>query len=267
MRINILRSPCVTLILLTAGVANAAAQALPPDGDSGNEKSYSWGLGLAGMAMQKPYTDIDLDSMIIPVIYLESRWVQLIGSALEFKLPGISFNDENVLSFGARVEFDGGGYKESDAPILNGMARRKNGILVGGAARWEMPQLSVSADVMFDANSASKGSRMSLEVERMFFVGGQMMITPGFSASLLDRKYTNYYYGVSPTEVRIDREIYEPGSTFNLSAGLRGDYIFGVHHALFIQAEYTALGSEIKNSPLTDRSGDSMLFLGYLYRF
>lgn len=41
----------------------------------------------------------------------------------------------------------------------------------------------------------------------------------------------------------------------------------GDHHALILQAEYTALGNEIKNSPLTDRSGESMMILGYMFRF
>jgi outer membrane protein len=53
----------------------------------------------------------------------------------------------------------------------------------------------------------------------------------------------------------------------NTSLGVRTDYMWGEHHALFLQAEYTALGSEIKDSPLTDRSGESRLFLGYMYRF
>jgi MipA family protein len=267
MRINIVRSSCVARILLAAVATSAAAQALPADAEAGEEKSYSWGLGVAGMVMQNSYTDIDRDYMPIPVIYFENRWVQLVGSTLEFKLPGISWSEENALSFGARVEYDGSGYKQGEAPILHGMAERKSGILAGAAATWDSSMLSVSAEAMFDASSNSKGRRFSLGIERTFFFGEHVMITPSVAVIQLDRKYANYYYGVLPGEARAGRAAYEPGSALNASLGVRTDYMWGENHTLVLQVEYTALGNKIKVSPLTDRSGESMLFLGYLYRF
>jgi outer membrane protein len=267
MRLNSVHTSCLALTLLAAAATDAAAQAPPRDGEGGEEKSYSWGLGIAGIAMQKPYIDIDRDYLPIPVIYFENRWVQLMGPTLEFKLPGFSWSENNALSFGARVEFDGSGYKPSDAAILNGMAKRKDGILAGAASKWDNPLFSLSAEYMFDAASASEGTRASLGIERTFFVGEHVMITPSVTAIQLDRKYANYYFGVLPGEARTGRAAYEPGSALNTSFGLRTDYMWGEHHALFLQAEYTALGKEIKRSPLTDRSGESMLFLGYLYRF
>jgi MipA family protein len=267
LRFNIIRSSCVTLILLTAVVTNADSQALPTDDEVGDEESYSWGLGVAGMAMQKPYTDIDRDYMLVPVIYFENRWVQLIGPMLEFKLPEKSWTEENALSFGARVEYDGSGYKQSEAQILNGMAERKSGILAGAAAKWESPLLSVYAEVMFDATSYSEGRRFSFGLERTFIVGEHVMITPSVTAIQLDKKYANYYFGVLPGEARAGRGAYMPGSTMNASLAVQTDYMWGDHHVLLLQVDYTALGSEIRNGPLTDRSGESMLFLGYMFRF
>jgi MipA family protein len=267
MRINVIPSSCVFLILLAVVVTNAAAQALPQDDDSGEENSMSWGLGVAGMVMQKPYTGIDLEYEPIPVIYFETRWVQLIGPTLEFKLPGISWSQEHALSFGVRVEYDGSGYKQGEAPILNGMAERKSGFLAGAAAKWDSSLLSVFAEAMFDATGHSKGRRISLGVERMFFVGEHVMITPSVAAIQLDKQYANYYFGVLPGEARAGREAYAPGSSWNTSFSLRTDYMWGDHHALILQGEYTALGNEIKNGPLTDRAGESMLILGYMFRF
>jgi MipA family protein len=267
MRVNTVPTSFIALILLAAVATKAVAQVLPPDGESDQEKSYSWGLGVAGMAMQKPYVDIDRDYMLIPVIYFENRWVQLAGATLEFKLPGISWSDGYALSFGARVEFDGSGYKQSEALILNGMAERKSGFLAGAAARWDSPLLSVSAEAMIDASGNSNGRRVSIGLERSFFVGEHMMITPSVKAMQLDKKYANYYFGVPPVEARAGREAYAPGRTLNTSLGVRTDYMWGDHHAVFLQAEYTALGNEIRNSPLTDRSGESMIILGYMFRF
>jgi MipA family protein len=267
MRVNIVRTFCIALILLAAVATNAVAQVSTPDGESDEEKSCSLGLGVAVMAMQKPYVDIDRDYMPIPVIYFENRWVQLVGSTLEFKLPGISWSDEHALSFGARVEFDGSGYKQGEAPILNGMAKRKSGFLAGVAAKWDSPLLSVSAEAMIDASGNSNGRRISVGLERSFFAGEHVMITPSVKAMQLDRKYANYYFGVLPGEARAGREAYAPGRTLNTSLGVRVDYMWGDHHALILQAEYTAFGDEIRNSPLTDRSGESMMILGYMFRF
>jgi outer membrane protein len=267
MRVSIIRSSCVTLILLSAVATNAVSQVLPTDDEVGEEKSYSWGLGVAGIAMQKPYANIDREYMPVPVFYFENRWVQLIGSTLEFKLPGMSWSKEYALSFGARVEYDGSGYKQSEAQILHGMAERKSGFLVGAVAKWESPLLSVSAEAMFDATSYSKGRRLSIGLERTFFVGEHVMITPSMTAIQLDKKYANYYFGVLPGEARAGRAPYAPDSILNTSIGVQTDYMWGDHHALIMQAEYTALGNEIKNGPLTDRSGESMLLIGYMFRF
>lgn len=267
MRVNIVASSCVALILLAAGVANAAAQAAPSDGEAGGERSYSWGLGVAGIAMQKPYADIDRDYMPIPVIYFENRWVQLIGPTLEFKLPEIPRSGKNALSFGVRLEYDGSGYKQSEARILEGMAERKSGILAGVAAKWDSSLLNVSAEAMLDVTGHSKGRRFSLGLERAFVVGEHLMITPGVTAIRLDSKYANYYFGVLPGEVRAGRDSYAPGSTLNTSFSVRMDYMWGEHHLLFLQAEYTSLGSGIRSGPLIDRAGESMLDMGYMFRF
>jgi outer membrane protein len=267
MRVNIVRLSSVTLIPFAAVLTSAAALALPADNESGEESSYSWGLGVAGIATQKAYTGIHRDDMLIPVVYFENRWIQLIGPALDFKLPEISWSQSNVLSFGARVEYDGSGYRQGEAAILNGMAERKNGILAGVAARWEGSLLSVSVAAMFDATSVSKGRRFSLGLERTFFVGEHVAITPSATAIQLDNKYANYYFGVLPAEARGGRAAYAPGRTMNTSLGIRTDYMRGDHHALFLQAEYTALGSGIRSSPLTDRGGESMLIVGYMFRF
>jgi outer membrane protein len=224
-------------------------------------------LGVALIAMQNSYTGIDRDYMPIPVIYFENDWLQLIGATLEFKLPGTSWSEQNALSFGARVDYDGSGYKQGEAPILHGMAGRKSGILAGVAANWDSRLLSISIEAMFDASSNSNGRRVSLGLDRTFFFGEHVMITPSVTATLLDTKFANYYFGVLPGEARAGRAAYAPGSTLNTSLGVQTDYLWKEHHALFLQAGYTALGSRIKDSPLADRAGESTLVVGYMYRF
>jgi len=258
---------CFALTLIAATTASAADDNGPDGNPPEGSKSYSWGLGLAAFTKQQPYTGIDRDNRVLPLVYFENRWVELMGPKLEFKLPGLEWGEDHSLSFGLDVEFDGNGYKGSDAPILNGMEERNDGFLAGASAKWSNPFVDVSAAWMLDVSGESKGQRASLSLEHGFRVGERLMFTPSASAIWLDKKYADYYYGVRAAEARADRPAYFVDGTVNAELGLRTDYLFDEHQMAFASVEYTAFGSKIKDSPLTDRSGETMVFLGYLYRF
>ena len=94
-----LRLTVLAFTLLATTTAGAAEQDDSPDDDS---KSYSWGLGLAGIR-QQAYTGIDRDNIAVPLIYFENRWLQLFGPFLDIKAPGIKWSDEQELSFTGRI--------------------------------------------------------------------------------------------------------------------------------------------------------------------
>jgi outer membrane protein len=255
--------------LLAASAASAAEQD-SAGADSGEEStSYSWGLGIAGLSQQQSYADIDRNNFAIPLIYFENRWVELMGPWLDIKLPGLEWSEDQELKFALRTQLFGfDGYKAKDAPILNGMDERKAGIFAGPSFKWSNPIADVFGEAMFDASGNSKGQRFSIGVERQFRIGERFMITPSVTATWADKKYADYYYGVRSAEARADRPAYSIGdSTVNTELTLRADYMFDQRQAVFLQVGYTALDSQIKDSPLTDRSGETMVLSGYLYRF
>lgn len=265
------RLSCFTLLLLAAHAASAAEPEPDshPDGDGPEgSKSYSWGLGLGGISQQQAYTGIDRNNIAIPLIYFENRWVQLMGPFLDIKLPGFEWSEEQKLSFTLKTQLFGfDGYKPSDAPILNGMEKRRSGIFSGPSFKWENPVANVFGEWMFDASGNSKGQRLSLGLEHTFQMGEHLMFTPSVTGIWLDKKYADYYYGVRSAEARAGRPAYRADSTLNTEISLRTDYFFDPHQAVFLSLGYTALGAEIEDSPLTDRSDETMAFLGYLYRF
>jgi MipA family protein len=264
MHLTSLRLTALAFTLLAATTAGAAEQDDSTDDDS---KSYSLGVGFAARIRQQAYTGIDRDTLAIPLIQFENRWVSLQGPRLELKLPGLEWGNDQALSFGIGIEYDSPGYEPSDAPILNGMAERKDQILAGASAKWSNELLEVSANWMTDVSGESKGQRISLGLERSFPIGDRFRITPSATAIWLDKKYADYYYGVRIGEVRADRPAYTADSTLNFELALRADYMLTQRQFAFVGFEYTALGSEIKDSPLTDRSGEAAVMLGYLYRF
>jgi outer membrane protein len=267
------RITSLALTLLAATAAGAAEQQGDasdggPGGPDDQSKSYSWGLGLAGITQQLSYTGIDRDNIAVPLIYFENRWLQLFGPFLDIKAPGIKWSEEQELSFTGRIQLFGtNGYEADDAPILNGMAERKSGLFAGPTAKWSNPFANVSLEWMLDASGESKGQTIKLGLEHSFQSGGHFMFTPSVAAIWLDKKYADYYYGVRSAEARAGRPAYVADSTMNVELALRTDYMIDPKQAVFLSLGYTALGSEIKDSPLTDRSGETQVFMGYLYRF
>jgi outer membrane protein len=256
----------LALTLLAASAAGAAEQEGPPEGEE--SKSYSWGLGLAAFSQQQGYTGIDRENIAIPVIYFENRWVQLFGPWLDIKLPELEWGEDQKFSSGVRTQLFGfNGYEPDDAPILSGMNERKSGLFAGPFAKWSNPFVDVSLEWMLDASGNSKGQRMVIGLEKQFHVGEHLMFTPSATATWMDEKYVDYYYGVRNTETHLGRPAYVADGTMNTDFSLRTDYMFDQHHAVFGMLQYTALGSEIKDSPLTDRSSETMVLFGYMYRF
>ena len=245
-------------------VLPAWAQADEPAGNglSPNASSASsWGLGVAAGVSQRPYRDADNKNLALPLLMYENRWVRFGGTGLDLKLPSAG-----PVSFALRARYSFDGYDADDAPILNGMEDRKSSFWLGGAARWHNPVADVSAEWVGDASSHSKGQQFKLVLERSFRTG-RFEFTPRLGATWLDRKYVDYYYGVTAVEAAAVRPFYEGKSTVNAEAGLRTVYGLAPHHALSLDLGTTRLGGAIQDSPLVGRRNVSSARLAYIYRF
>lgn len=250
--------PLISLFLLAAFAQPAGAQQQQPAQAEGES---SWGLGLGVGMERKPYRDFDNKTKLIPLLSYESKWVSISGLSADLKLPSAG-----PVSFRLRARYSMEGYDASDSPFLAGMDERKDGIWLGGAVVWRNDIANLSAELLGDASGNSKGNKFRLMVDRRF-QAGSFDITPRLAATRLDEKYVSYYYGVNAAEVRAGRPFYQGGSAVNLEAGLRVGYALAPRQSLFLDLSTTKLGSSIKDSPLVDRSSQSGVRVGYLYRF
>jgi outer membrane scaffolding protein for murein synthesis (MipA/OmpV family) len=249
--------PLFSLFLLAAFAQPAAAQQQPAQG----EAATSWGLGAAVSVERQPYRGIDNKTVGVPLISYENQWVSISGLSADVKLPSAG-----PVSFRLRARYSLEGYEASDSPFLAGMDERKDGLWLGGAVVWRNDIANLSAELLGDASGNSKGSKFRLTLDRRF-QAGSFDITPRLAATRLDEKYVSYYYGVNASEVRAGRPFYQGGSAVNLEAGVRVGYALAPRHNLFLDVSTTSLGSSIKDSPLVDRSSQTGVRVGYLYRF
>ncbi|WP_010629982.1 MipA/OmpV family protein [Halomonas sp. KM-1] len=257
------RVAAVALLAVGLGVPVAALAQAPGDAES----STTWALGLGVMSAQEPYAGIGRDNTALPLLQFENQYVNLFGPRIEFKLPSLDIGDSQQLNFGIVGEYDGSGYEEGDAPILNGMEKRRGGFWAGGVVEWSSSFVDVSAEWLADVSGNSNGQIVSLGLARTWRVGNRVLLTPHVGASWQGEKTVDYYFGVRESEARPDRPAYAGESAINIEAGVRGVYMFDKHHSVLLGAGVMSLADEIKDSPLVDRSTTNSVYLGYMYRF
>lgn len=258
----IIRNALLVAVLPLAVQQAAQAQVLAPELAAKEEapSASHWGLGIGVGFDRKAYRDFDDDPSGLPLVLYESRYVSFFGTTLDAKLPSAG-----PVSFRLRARYSGDGYEAKDSPYLTGMAERKGGVWLGGAAIWRGSVLNASAEALTSTGDA-EGKRFKLELNRTF-KSGAWSVTPRVVANWYDKKYVDYYYGVRAEEVRAGRAQYTGKSATNGELGVRFGYAITPRHNVFVDVSATSLGGAIKDSPLVEKSSESSVKLGYLYSF
>ncbi|MEN2472187.1 MipA/OmpV family protein [Burkholderia sp. GS2Y] len=218
-----------------------------------------WGLGAGAGIEEAPYKGYGTRFTPIPLIFFENKWVHAFGTSLDLKI-----GNWNGVSVSLRGKYAlGDGYKQSDAPILNGMQDRHGAFWYGPALSWRTAFGTLSGDFLAGGN---KGERASIDFGKSFEYG-RFSIEPHVGAEWLSSKYVDYYYGVRPSEVRAGRPAYSGKSTFDVSVGARVDYKFTRHQAVIFDVGASRSGSGITDSPLVGKRFTPQARIGYLYQF
>ncbi|KER70004.1 membrane protein [Burkholderia cepacia] len=218
-----------------------------------------WGLGAGVGVGESPYKGYGSKVEPLPLVYFDDKWVHVFGTTVDVKIgswSGVSFTLRGKISLGD-------GYKQSDAPILNGMADRNGAFWYGPALAWHTAYGTLSGDYLLGGN---KGERASLDYSKAFDVG-DFSIAPHVGVDWLSGKYVDYYYGVRPTEVRSGRPTYTGTATWNVTLGTRVDYKFTEHQRIVLDVGVSHLGSGITDSPIVGKRYTPEVKIGYLYQF
>lgn len=231
------------------------------DTTSDTGKSSKFGLGVGMTLVQKAYQNIDTEVSPLPIISYENKWIDISIPKADLKI----YSDDNF-SVRLRGRYAGDGYDSDDSAYLQDMANRKSSIQAGGAIVYKSNIAQVSVEALRDVSGNSKGSRAKLSIEKGFQFNS-FGLKPRISAEWLDNNFIDYYYGVNTSEINPNRNQYNGEATTNLDIGIRLDYRPSQHHIFFMDTVTTLLGSSIKESPLVDKSSQTMLSLGYVYSF
>lgn len=249
-------------VLLAAAAAALLHAPAAAQGEPGRPAdATTWGLGLVVIPDVRPYRGVARETQVWPALSFENRWVRLIGPGLELKL-----GQAGPVAFGLTARYEGQGYEAGDSPFLAGMDKRRAGAWVGARAALRSGFGTLSTEWSTDAEGHSRGQKLRLGVDRRFPLGG-LGLTPRLAATWHDSRFTRYYYGVEPAEVRADRPAYRPGSAVDTELGLRIDLRFTPQTGAFLDLGVTELGRAIRDSPLVDRQRVPQVRIGTLTRF
>jgi outer membrane scaffolding protein for murein synthesis (MipA/OmpV family) len=221
-----------------------------------------WAVGLGVATSQRPYAGDSSKTIPFPFVSYENDYFRIAGIGADLKLGAAG-----PVTFALRAKYAfADGYKSGDAPILNGMQDRKGSLWLGPAVQWKTDIAKLSFEVLGDTLGRSKGIEARLGAEHDFRAGS-FMFTPHVAAEFVDRKYVDYYYGVTASEATANRAAYEGKSTVNVDAGLRAAFMIDPSNSVFVDAGAKALGKGITDSPLVDRKTTATFAAGYIYRF
>lgn len=269
--LKLVRTLPATLAILAAGglpMTSAFSQTTDTTAKSSGEgrseadtSNSKWAIGFAGGMNYRVYRDFDDKVRSFPMVTYEGEYVHVFGSGVDVKLPSAG-----PVTFRLRGKYISEGYESGDSPFLRGMSDRYSSFWVGGVATWRTEWVRLSAEVLTDAMSNSKGSRAKLQIDRRF-AAGAFGVTPRLAAEWVDSNYVDYYYGVTTGEVIAGRPGYQGASTVNTEAGIRMDWRPAPNHSVFIDLGATRMGGGIQDSPLVEKSTQYGVGFGYFYRF
>lgn len=129
--------------------------------------------------------------------------------------------------------------------------------------------LTLSADVKWDVNGASKGMTWSPSISYLTPVSKAVLVTVAVSAHHVDDRYARYYYSVTPAQSAASGlpQYQARGGWDSVTAGLlvgwdiSGDMSDG-GFALFVGGSYSRMLNDAKDTPYTSLRGNANQWLG-----
>jgi outer membrane protein len=242
---------------LTACLLVCSTHTLAQKGPS----DITWSLGVAVISSDQGYVDVGTETKLVPAVGIQYGNFSLLGPQASYKMFG---NDQLEISAIGNLRFDG--YEAEESDIFKGMEDRDMSFDAGIEAEIDTSFGEFGLGIVHDITSTHKGFELSASYGiPMMFKNGRVMLY--VAANYQSEDLANYYYGVQQNEATSSRAFYEVDATTNLEIGIGSTWLFDNKHFIKADISYSAYGSDIKDSPLVDKSGQAQILVGYAYVF
>jgi MipA family protein len=242
--------------LLIGGHANAQA----PDDD---RTRYS--IGAALLVDRDGYRDVGAQTMLVPGVSIQNKWVNLYGPQLDLRLVG---NEKRSWWIGPRIEYRFDGYEQADGAVFRGMSDRKGGLFYGLSGSFDLgSDFEMEVDYVKAAQREAgfdRGAVASIQLSRSFR-SGPWTLVPRIGLEYQSSRYVDYYYGVRAGEATAARPAYAGKDSYSPELGLLVRLRASPRQFIFVNFNYERYAKEIRNSPLMNASGIPQVVFGYQF--
>lgn len=151
---------------------------------------------------------------------------------------------------------------------MRALNKRHITLMMGGQwthrSTWGVINTALTGDVLDQSNGFEWNTQYHYPIQ----VNDSVTVTPGAGVSWLSANQANYYYRVSGAESqRSGIDSYDSGKGWLPYADLTAAWIIDTHWILSAGARYTRFSSDIKSSPMLDKSAETSIWSGIAYRF
>lgn len=242
----------------------SALSLLVMGGLTGWAQAGTWTLG--GSVLMAPSLYLGDDDKIYPVPLVNYE-----GEDFYFRTLSVGYylwkDPKNQLSLNAFYLPLSFKPSDSDDAKMKLLDKRHSGVM-GGASfthrdSWGHVRLSLSGDLINNSNGFVGDMAYLYPIQV-----GTWTFNPGIGLSWNSGNFNDYYYGVNDIESKRSKiEGYSAGSSWNPYVELSTNYQISQQWNAFFTAKYIHLASEVKDSPIVDKSYDGLLWTGVTYTF
>jgi len=250
-----------SILLATSGAAPQEVAEIPFFSAPPGTAALGGGLRTG----QSPYFATDNEDQrqadLIPLYLYEGKYLFSRGTA-----GGVHVLRNDIFEFNLYTRYRFQKLDPDSNIFYEGLEERKQsldaGIELGLKQNWG----EIKLDWVTDTLDRHNGQEVRFSY-RYRFDAGPWSISPFVSWTWQDANLTDYYFGVSQAEARLDRPAYSPGESQWISIGLNTAWHVTDRIVFFGNVAFGGAGSEITDSPLVEEAGFSQVFVGGTYTF
>ncbi len=219
-------------------------------------------VGLYMRSESSIYKNGKSETQVYPYIYYDNGSLYVQGATLGYRFyrGGITLSSEIDIELGE-------GYEKDDNDFVSDMEELDTPIHAGLVMETELGPIDLSISAKTDISGSHKGYLAEIEASKEWSINRSWSVELGVNTSYYDKKYNNYFYGVSNQYARADRQAYTAKADINygMELQLRGE--LSDRWFLISELEYTHYGKEVTNSSLVDKKSETSIAIGIGYVF
>ncbi len=221
-------------------------------------------LGAGVLVTPSPYKSGQDRVYPAPIINYDSDSFYVHSLTAGYYLWNDDSNKLSAMVFYSPLHYDP---SDSDSLAMKSLDKRRSTLMAGIAYQHEEEWGKIRAALAGDTLNNSNGATADLAYLYTFHVG-DFSVTPGLGVNWSSENQNQYYYGISRAEsLRSGLSKYDADESWSPYVELAANYSINKEWNAFFSGRYTRLDSEVKDSPMVDKSYAGMLISGVTYTF